>query len=727
MIINPVNNTIYAGGSYYNGISNVMAVSKSTDAGMGWTRHELTSTQGYVYAFAIHPTNSNIVFAGGYYYDNANSRYGKIFKSTDGGNSWTDVSSGISQTNNYVYSLAIDPASPDQIYAGCRQGIFKSTTGGSSWTNINNGVRYACSILFSKELPGTIYAATQYDGVYFSSDNGKSWSPMNEGLTTTRMYCMDLDYSTNTILVGTDGDGVFRKGCSPPQVINPMPDITVTEDFGTISVADLDTVFEDIDGDKLAYSASSYFGKILVNINGSVLTLNSKKDLNGVDNITVNALDNTINVSVSDKFSVTLTPVNDPPVLANIIDVTFPEDGSTAIDLDNYVTDVDNSPNQMTFSSEVINASNIPKLNLMGTQNNSNTANLLIDPNDLKISINPNTHVATFTTTLDSSGIFTVVFKATDPGDLFDTDTIQVTVAPVNDPPQISQLPELTFNEDDSLLCHINHWCQYVTDPENEDSALSYLLVSGPHVTAVQRDSNFLFFVISNWFGKDTLKLIVSDGFGADTADQVIKVNPINDPPIFTGLPDSIRFHNDLSAEFNIWDCVQDEESQASDLEYSFIPGNDSLHVDYNNSTGFVTLTAPSFVGIVSLFISATDDSNATVQDTVTVKVDYPTGVDQFAKQLPEEFLLSQNFPNPFNMETTIEYQLPHSCHVELKIFNLLGQEVRTLIQQKKEAGYFRVNWDGTDNSGRYVNTGIYIMIFQASNFSQTRKLIVLK
>ncbi len=111
----------------------------------------------------------------------------------------------------------------------------------------------------------------------------------------------------------------------------------------------------------------------------------------------------------------------------------------------------------------------------------------------------------------------------------------------------------------------------------------------------------------------------------------------------------------------------------------------------------------------------------------MTVKVDYPTGVDQFAKQLPEEFLLSQNFPNPFNMETTIEYQLPHSCHVELKIFNLLGQEVRTLIQQKKEAGYFRMNWDGTDNNGRFVNTGIYIVIFQVSNFAQTRKLIVLK
>jgi len=97
------------------------------------------------------------------------------------------------------------------------------------------------------------------------------------------------------------------------------------------------------------------------------------------------------------------------------------------------------------------------------------------------------------------------------------------------------------------------------------------------------------------------------------------------------------------------------------------------------------------------------------------------------ASPIPTTFALEQNYPNPFNSETTIKYQLPEAGKVTLRIFNVLGQEVRTLVDGVKEAGYYEVHWDGLDNGGRSVSAGIYIYRIQAGEFKQTRKMLFLE
>ncbi len=703
-----------------------MAVTMSNDAGASWIRRELTSTNGIVYTIAIYPINSNIVFAGGRNND-GNTYIGKLFKTSDGGDNWTDVSTGISDNGNYVYSIAFDPTTPNKILAGCDRGIYQSINGGLNWTKLSSPFTYVRSILFDPDIPGTLYAASFYYGSYMSVNNGTTWSPLDNGLKSNRIKCMVFDNKNKILYAGSDGFGMFRMGNSPPKIVGPISDMTFLEDFETNIVANLDTVFFDRDGDQLAYGAFSHFNKVQAMLNGSLLSLISTQNFFGADTVTVNALDPTINILVSDKFTVLITAVNDPPLLSSIIDVRFSEDDSASLDLDNYVTDVDNMPSEIDFFAEVIAASRIPFLGDSKVKTNRSIQNSMINPEDLQVSIDTSTHVATFKTSIDSSGIFTVVFTAVDPGTLFDTDTIKVTVTPINDPPQLSTLPELAFKEDESLICAPQHWYDYVVDVESADSVLSYQFISGSWVTALDQDSCFKFFAPANWFGKDTLQLIVNDGFAADTADQIILVSSVNDPPIFTDLPDTIQFHNDLSADFNIWDCVHDEESPASKLIYSFTPNRDSLIVDYNSSNGTVTLTAPNFVGIVRLLVGASDDSNATAQAMIVVNVEYSTSVNWMAIELPQQFKLCQNYPNPFNLETTIEYQLPHSSYIELKIFNLLGQEVKTLIEQERNAGYFRIVWDGTDNSGKYVNSGIFVVTMYAGDFMQTLKIVVLK
>jgi flagellar hook assembly protein FlgD len=85
------------------------------------------------------------------------------------------------------------------------------------------------------------------------------------------------------------------------------------------------------------------------------------------------------------------------------------------------------------------------------------------------------------------------------------------------------------------------------------------------------------------------------------------------------------------------------------------------------------------------------------------------------------------NYPNPFNPITNISYELSENSHVELKIYNTMGQEIRTLTRAYQTAGYKSVSWDGKDNSGNYVSSGDYLYRIQADQFVQTKKMLLIK
>ena len=94
---------------------------------------------------------------------------------------------------------------------------------------------------------------------------------------------------------------------------------------------------------------------------------------------------------------------------------------------------------------------------------------------------------------------------------------------------------------------------------------------------------------------------------------------------------------------------------------------------------------------------------------------------------MPQAFALEANYPNPFNPSTTIGYQLPMATEVRLEIYNLMGQPVRTLVQTVEPAGYHSAMWDGRDDGGRALAGGMYFYRLQAGEFTQTRKLLLLK
>jgi len=101
------------------------------------------------------------------------------------------------------------------------------------------------------------------------------------------------------------------------------------------------------------------------------------------------------------------------------------------------------------------------------------------------------------------------------------------------------------------------------------------------------------------------------------------------------------------------------------------------------------------------------------------------TGIgDSDSEVCPRDFGLSQNWPNPFNPVTAISYQLSAFSEVELSIFNISGEKVRSLIKEEKPAGKYVVVWDGRDNSGKSVSGGIYLCRIRAGQLTQTRKMI---
>ncbi len=109
-------------------------------------------------------------------------------------------------------------------------------------------------------------------------------------------------------------------------------------------------------------------------------------------------------------------------------------------------------------------------------------------------------------------------------------------------------------------------------------------------------------------------------------------------------------------------------------------------------------------------------------------------GAPEFAEEssggiplAPLEFALAQNYPNPFNPETTIRYQLDKTGPVKLAIYNLLGQSVRTLVDQTQNAGEHVVNWDGRDDLGREVSSGVYLYRLKSGELLATRKLALIR
>jgi hypothetical protein len=135
--------------------------------------------------------------------------------------------------------------------------------------------------------------------------------------------------------------------------------------------------------------------------------------------------------------------------------------------------------------------------------------------------------------------------------------------------------------------------------------------------------------------------------------------------------------------------------------------------------SGYLQLGDGSSIGSKPLIIDA---AYWTYIDTVTVSVP-----DMSNSDMPGNYSLAQNYPNPFNPSTTIDFSIAKAGYVSLKIYDILGNEIKTIVNGFTSAGNHSAEWDGTNSSGTTVGAGLYFYRLQAGTFSESRKMILLK
>lgn len=138
----------------------------------------------------------------------------------------------------------------------------------------------------------------------------------------------------------------------------------------------------------------------------------------------------------------------------------------------------------------------------------------------------------------------------------------------------------------------------------------------------------------------------------------------------------------------------------------------------------------PSFNFSLKCVVTDSYDNTATDIHSVTV-----SGSKDLAKpalstvivDIPDHLTLSDNYPNPFNPATTISFGLPESESVNLTIYSISGQRVKTLMAGRLSAGYYRIQWDGTDHSSNKLATGVYIYELKAGSECIIKKMLFAK
>jgi hypothetical protein len=115
--------------------------------------------------------------------------------------------------------------------------------------------------------------------------------------------------------------------------------------------------------------------------------------------------------------------------------------------------------------------------------------------------------------------------------------------------------------------------------------------------------------------------------------------------------------------------------------------------------------------------------SNVVDAKTLSLSLDIGEETDE----LPSQFELGQNYPNPFNPATRIDYSLPTAERVTIAVFNILGQHIKTIVDEFMSAGQYTVMWDGSDESGLKSASGVYLYRIRAGNYSAVKKMVLVQ
>jgi serine protease len=205
-------------------------------------------------------------------------------------------------------------------------------------------------------------------------------------------------------------------------------------------------------------------------------------------------------------------------------------------------------------------------------------------------------------------------------------------------------------------------------------------------------------------------------------------------PGLFAGLMLANNDHDIMASIIDNNTSISDGFTDEEKWEFLSMGHNDDL-TDANGSAmisvaPFDLVSHHTTTLMYSLIVASSYSDLLTTAGTIqsiynTAFANEYVGVENDTRQI--EHQLVSNFPNPFNPSTTIAYQLPAATEVSLKVYDISGKTIMTLINQTKEAGYYQVNWDGTDQAGQKVAAGMYFARLQTGEQSSVVKMVYLR
>ena len=412
-----------------------------------------------------------------------------------------------------------------------------------------------------------------------------------------------------------------------------------------------------------------------------------------------------------------VTISNDPPQISAVSNQIVSEGTSfQTLTLDDYVSDPDQEKNELSWSASGLNEL-IPHIQnriLSITQPDSNWF-----------------------------GSETLLLTVTDPGGLSDSTQVIFTVTPVNDPPfWVKPVPDFTVNEDTDLFISLDTLWQWVADIDDPDSQLSFTIQAQTGVVTqfINESNRYLIRGNQDWNGVTDMTFSVTDTSGLTARDTCrITIIAVPDQPADFSLiqpmlidstdkawPDSILF---------VWHATYDPDNPEGLIYYTMTLRNlDGPEIQtvtlFDTSTVFEPdpLTLPD--GRYSWQVRAYTSGGLSVDSKnigfiIIGRIDPGTGVP--AAEIPETFALKQNYPNPFNPDTQIVYHIPETSDVEINVYNSLGENIISLVRGEKSPGVYTVLWQGVNQFGQKVTSGLYICRMHAGKQVFYKKMVLLR
>jgi DNA/RNA endonuclease YhcR with UshA esterase domain len=254
-----------------------------------------------------------------------------------------------------------------------------------------------------------------------------------------------------------------------------------------------------------------------------------------------------------------------------------------------------------------------------------------------------------------------------------------------------------------------------------------------PKATISIGDSVFVIGTIAQFHGLDEIEPLAIDTLHFGVLKHNVKVPAPKEITLHQYVANSESYEGEL-VEIDTLYKASGTWASGNDIYLTNTSKTDTVAMFINGATTLANALEPKYpinvVAIGNQFSSSptvvNDGYELLPRDTSDIKSIVITGIKD-KNLLPDNFELSQNYPNPFNPTTTIQYALPKAANVTLKIYDMLGREVRMLVSGNMNAGYHVIEWDGLNSSGAQVASGMYIYRINAGNFVSAKKMLMLK